>query len=220
MVLAISSPTNPSKPERGPIVNPNRLSISGQLAAYSDTPVLDLTLISKRKEKMDEIFDVLSYCKLDGFGGRCFAAAQAINEVLFHKKGCVVLACNVALGDTGLISGHAAVRYLGRYWDSEGDHSLEHIRDYARLEVDDKDASARYQEFTGKVWDETTAKTVRVSTYPEGMAIWPAEEADYNAFSGKLFEALKEKRATQVASLVDGRSSVVGTVAIHQERDC
>lgn len=53
----------------------------------------------------------------------------------------MILACNVALGDTGLISGHAAVKYLGRYWDSEGDHSLGDVKDFARLEADDKTAA-------------------------------------------------------------------------------
>jgi hypothetical protein len=155
--------------------------------------VIDLTLIADHKGQKDELFDVLAFCQLDGFGGRCFGAAMAIRDVLFHGKGVVAIALNDALGDTGLFSGHAAVLYLDRYWDSEGDHDLDHIKDYARFEVDDADYAARYTEFTGKAWDAKAATTVSVHHYPDGIAMWPDRETDYEEFADKLFAALKLK---------------------------
>ena len=155
--------------------------------------VVNLTKIADTKEQKDELFDVLAFCKLAGFGGRCFGAAMAIRDILFHGKGVVVIASNDALGDTGLISGHAAVLYLGRYWDAEGDHDLEHIKDYARFEVDDADYATRYSEYTGKAWDVKAATTVSVHHYPDGIAMWPDRETDYDEFADKLFAALKLK---------------------------
>jgi hypothetical protein len=159
--------------------------------------VVDLTTIPDRKEQKDEIWDALAFCKLNGFGGRCFAAAMAIRDVLLRGKGTVVVALNAALSDTLLISGHAAVLYLGRYWDAEGDHNLEHIKDYARFEVDDVERAERYTAYTGKTWTEETAQTVRVAKYPNGLAISPDQEADYAEFAGALLAVLKLKTETQ-----------------------
>jgi hypothetical protein len=82
--------------------------------------------------------------------------------VLFRGKGTIVVAFNAALADNGRIAGHSAVLYLGRYWDSEGDHPLDRITEYARLDVEDEEYATWY----GTGWNTAIATTVRVAEYP------------------------------------------------------
>lgn len=101
--------------------------------------VVDITKIAACEEQKQIIREVLAHCKLDGIHGACFAASMANRDVLFRGNATIVVAFKAALADNGRIAGHSAVFNLDLYWDSEGDHHLEHITKYVRLDVEDEE---------------------------------------------------------------------------------
>jgi hypothetical protein len=104
------------------------------------------------------------------------------------------------------------VLYLGRYWDSEGDHPLERITEYARLDVEDEEYATWY----GTGWNTATATTVRVAEYPDGIALGSDKIADYDRFANALFGALMELTDPARAHLVNPLDSCSDTKPRHR----
>jgi hypothetical protein len=136
---------------------------------------VDLTLIEDPDKQADEVFDVLTYCDLDGFSGRCSAAATAINEVLFHSQGTIVMAYNQPfMARHAAFIGHVAVKYRGRYWDSTGEIETDHLQSWGMLAPDDQDYADRF----GDGWSEEIASLAAVKEMPDGIVI-PSEYLPY-----------------------------------------
>lgn len=114
--------------------------------------------VAGRNDPAKKIFNILAEAQLEGFGGKCFAAAIAINRVLFGGKGKLVAAFNKAFLAQGRLKGHVAVKFNGRYWDAEGETSLEDIESWGMLDPHDQDY---IDEYDGD-WNEQTAEEVIV----------------------------------------------------------
>lgn len=83
-----------------------------------------------------------------GFGGECFAAAAAINRVLFGGAGSLVAGLNAPLfEEAGQIIGHAAVLFRGACWDADGHPKGEdEIESWGMLDHQDAECQARFAE--------------------------------------------------------------------------
>lgn len=82
------------------------------------------------------ILEALAVADIDGFGGECGEAAQAINEVFFDGEGSLVLAVNKhAKSKGGPFIGHVACRGPdGCLWDCDGRIKKEDLRGWAMLD--------------------------------------------------------------------------------------
>jgi hypothetical protein len=114
-------------------------------------------------KEANRIFSILAEAKLDGFGGKCFPAAIAINRVLFEGKGKLVGAFNKAFLAQGRLKGHVAVKFGGRLWDAEGETSLEDLESWGMLDPHDQD----YIEEYGEGWGEAVAYEVEIKEIGE-----------------------------------------------------
>ena len=156
-----------------------------------------------RDLKPDEIKAVLELAYefgFKGFGGRCAAAAMAINRVLFQGKGSLVIAVNEALWSKGRFVGHVVVEYGGVYWDADAKpKSQSDIDDWGDVSGD-----AYYKlvakEF-GIRWTKKRASTTALFILDsESELSFGHDEVD--EFSGTLKLALQAFRQTHPNSLI------------------
>jgi hypothetical protein len=75
-------------------------------------------------------------------GGECYPWAIAIQRVLL-RKGVIVVAMNDPIWKhSGRLVGHAAVRYRGRFWDSERETNIDVLESWGSLDPEDEDYAA------------------------------------------------------------------------------
>ena len=78
--------------------------------------------------------------KLNGFGGDCPWAAIEINKKIFDGEGEYIVAANKFwFNKHNRVIGHVAVKYLDRYWDSDGETTLDHLESWGMLDEHDSD---------------------------------------------------------------------------------
>lgn len=117
---------------------------------------------------------------LKGFGGECFAAAVALNRVIFDGKGSPIAALNGPLyEEAGHAVGHAAVSYRDACWDADGrPKGEEEIESWGMLDPEDSDYatialdnSIAWDEeacHDAGIWEfETEAEFIEALTSPE-----------------------------------------------------
>ena len=95
-----------------------------------------------------------------GFGGNCFQAAMAINQVLFGGAGRYVGAFNRLFHQHGEFVGHLAVEFDGAYWDADGiPKEFEDIESWGMLDPEDSDRREAAEDL-GEEWDDDAAEEV------------------------------------------------------------
>lgn len=93
-----------------------------------------------------EIIALARACGFSGFGGDCFAAAIAINRVVFDGRGKLVAGLNEAFAEKQHFIGHMAVLDPSStsasqvYWDADGrPKNIDEIESWGMLDVSDPD---------------------------------------------------------------------------------
>ncbi len=106
----------------------------------------------------DEIGQTICAARLEGFGGRCYAAAVVLNAEVFAGKGTLVGAFNRAFQESGgHYFGHVAVLFHGVYWDADGrPKPWDEIESWGMLDAQDSEYKTLAEE-TGFTWDEAVA---------------------------------------------------------------
>jgi hypothetical protein len=108
---------------------------------------------------------------ITGFGGSCWAAAVAINRVIFSGHGRLLAGLNVALleGSSHTI-GHAAVLARKACWDLDGRPKEEdEIEAWGMLDFSDSDYAKLFTD-NGLVWNEQSANDA---------GLWEVAEIDF-----------------------------------------
>lgn len=101
---------------------------------------------------------------IEGFGGRCAAAAIAIRDLL-GGRGEIVGAFNAAFLAHGVMIGHVALLLDGVYWDADArPKTLDEIESWAMLDPNDSDHSEA-AEALGFIFSEEAAYAVDTATY-------------------------------------------------------
>lgn len=112
--------------------------------------------------------------RFHGWLENCAAAAIAINEELFDKRGGYVAVWNKALYAKGMFVGHIAVRYEGQIWDADGiPRTLDCIAEWGRLEASDSIYAELFSD--SAPWDHEKAWDVEVcefSTREKGAMVF------------------------------------------------
>jgi hypothetical protein len=92
-----------------------------------------------------------------GFGGRCAAAAIAINRVIFDGKAALIGGLNDAFLDHNSLVGHIAVSHAGLIWDADGRPKSESdLESWGMLDPEDADYADRAAAL-GFEWTEEAA---------------------------------------------------------------
>jgi hypothetical protein len=108
-------------------------------------------------ERRETLMDILQTARLDGWAGKCFAAAVAINRALFGGEGELVVAHNGPMAARGQFLGHAAVRYDGEIWDADGKPKTEEdVTSWGMLDSQDPDYDLTDEEAEQVVFEVLT----------------------------------------------------------------
>lgn len=100
----------PMKHRASDQIDPTRTGGEMTVDAVMDSP-----------DRVAEVIRIAASYGFTGFGGDCFAAAIAINRVLFCGKGAIVAGLNKSFFEKGLIIGHMAVAVRGIDAESDGE---------------------------------------------------------------------------------------------------
>jgi hypothetical protein len=138
---------------------------------------------------------------MSGFGGNCFAAAIAINQVLFEGKLSYFVAANEAFREAGRTIGHATVYYkdvegVRHHFDADGQLKLDtDVESWGMLDPEDPD----YQEIAddlGVEWNDETASLVAMLEVSEAQIRSLTNEAEVQTLVGALRYAAPEIELT------------------------
>lgn len=144
---------------------------------------------------------------LTGFGGGCWAAAVALNRVVFGGQGSLVAGLNAPLMEGGVGAfGHAAVLFQDACWDMDGRPKEEtDVEAWGMLDPEDSDYRDAAEE-EGIAWGEEPAAEA-------GFWEFEGEPQFVEAVAGEDFaERLEEAEAVlraAVAAWEAGRSAAL-----------
>jgi len=133
----------------------------------------------------------------NGFGGNCFAAAVALNRVLFAGKLAYFLAVNDALYAAGRTIGHVTLfvkdaKGTRRHIDADGRIKADiDVESWGRLDVEDSDYERIAAEL-GVKWNEDTAESVALFEATETMIMQAATLQLISELELTLRRALEE----------------------------
>ncbi len=109
-----------------------------ELGKSSEDPSME-RLLKEEDDRLeinlDFVSDVLKKAKIEGFGGACAEAAEAINEVLFFGQGEIVGIFNKWAWDTfDAPMGHVVVGWRDKYFDAEGERTYEEVASFGQID--------------------------------------------------------------------------------------
>ena len=138
------------------------------------------------------INEVLSIAKIKGFDGDCAEAAIAIRDTLFPDDAKIIAAVNKWKFKTlGEMEGHVAVEWNGRYWDAEGEKSIEQIESWGQIDEAFLPEEYPDYDFISKDNIKRLANNVEI--------LYPTDEKLINNFGGcNLIEIKKKLRDAEV----------------------
>jgi hypothetical protein len=160
--------------------------------------IYDAMLNMSAEQRLEAVATILAAAREDGFegfGGNCFAAAIALNRVLFGGKGTLVAGLNEFFLAKGHPIGHGAVLHDGIYWDADGrPKDADDIESWGMLDHLDPDWIAAARRYRARL---TEARASEAAVFEMNDELEMMELAGHDVGEAATLEMLLDAAAAK-----------------------